>query len=282
MDQPDDAGLNHDNEVAHLLTQLGLEKYIPLFFQHEFETVSRLLLVTDADLCAMGMRAIGARRHLLSALAEIAGQVNKSDVSVVPPERRQRRAARIAGRKGNTTSSLHTPQGKPSASFRSLSPRCAPLPRPVTEALYYPLDTLAAVSAKQKGRVSASFRSSTPRLAFNQPSREALLLPGPGENVDIPGIADLVQRQARYRSSSAPVVRTLARRPVVRREASPPPGAYDVKDPRSIGYTDSWLAQRHTAAFRSTTPRQTATAPAVCPTTGYTLPDAKVKLPHQR
>lgn len=241
MDSPG-SEISGDSEVSTFLCQLGLQKYIDLFHQHEFDSLSRLVLVTDTDLIEMGISAIGARRQLLAALANI--------ITSEPKKRFKRQLV------------------SPARSSQSSHSSFIQVPKPIVPA--------NAWQAPPKQRPSATFRSKTPRLSFNQPSREELSKPGPGQH-DVPGMADFIRKQSRYRSSSAPVLNSR----VTKTATSPPPGAYNVRDPRQLGFTDTWSAQKDQAAFRSKTPRHKVSK-AVCPTTGYDLPDGRVRNPKQR
>ncbi|XP_075229841.1 protein bicaudal C [Lycorma delicatula] len=58
------------NDIISILTSVDLEKYIPMFQNHEIDLMTFRTL-TDRDLKEIGVHALGARRKLLTVIAEI-------------------------------------------------------------------------------------------------------------------------------------------------------------------------------------------------------------------
>ncbi|XP_015596865.1 protein bicaudal C isoform X1 [Cephus cinctus] len=87
----------HYTDLASMLTNVGLEKYIRLFTSHEVD-MATFPSLTDKDLCEIGVTAWGARRKILLLISEMNKRSSPFSGSAAPG----------AERKSSTTSSTAT------------------------------------------------------------------------------------------------------------------------------------------------------------------------------
>ncbi|XP_025156044.1 protein bicaudal C homolog 1 isoform X4 [Harpegnathos saltator] len=90
------------NDLASMLTSIGLEKYIRLFTSHEVD-MATFPSLTEKDLCEIGITAWGARRKIMLLISEM----NKRTVSPFSGS-----AAPGAERKASTSSASTSSLGK--------------------------------------------------------------------------------------------------------------------------------------------------------------------------
>ncbi|XP_032666735.1 protein bicaudal C isoform X1 [Odontomachus brunneus] len=90
------------NDLASMLTSIGLEKYIRLFTSHEVD-MATFPSLTEKDLCEIGITAWGARRKIMLLISEM----NKRTVSPFSGS-----AAPGAERKASTSSASTSSIGK--------------------------------------------------------------------------------------------------------------------------------------------------------------------------